>query len=399
MLFLHTQNRIMNEETRQFIMAHRCDDVRQLAFKKNVPPAIDLRYALQQIEARQRLADKVPTWAANQQIEFPPHLSVEQCSSERAARYKASLLQGDIFVDLTGGMGVDCYFISSNFRQTHYVEQQPLLAELACKNFEVLATDICVHNQAAETFLKQIDAVSALFIDPARRDNAGRKMVSISDCTPDVAALQHTLLNKAPKVLIKLSPMLDIAVVLRELQHVKAIHVVAVENECKELLVELECDFDGAPTVHAVNLTAAPTERFTFCPSDEKCAVHALAAGVGRYLYEPNAALLKAGAFRSVAQRFDIDKLHTNSHLYTSNELIEDFPGRRFEVEAVVPFKSRMKPTDLPDIDKANMAVRNFPLSVAELRKLLKIGDGGQTYIFATTLFDNSKVLIICHKA
>ncbi|MGN0187423.1 MAG: SAM-dependent methyltransferase [Paludibacteraceae bacterium] len=387
----------MNEETRHFILAHQHDDVRTLAFK-TVPSAIDLHYALQQIEARQRLADKVPTWAANLQLEFPPHLSVEQCSSEMTARYKASLLQGDTFVDLTGGMGIDCFFVSTQFRQAHYVESQPQLADLAHQNFGVLAADICVHNQSAETFLEQIDAVSAIFIDPARRDNAGRKMVSISDCTPDVAALQHTLLAKAPIVLVKLSPMLDIAVVLRELRHVKAIHIVAVDNECKELLVELERDFDGEPVLYAVNLTTAQTDTFTFRPTDEKCAVPAMATDIGRYLYEPNAALLKAGAFRSIANRFNIGKLHNNSHLYTGNELKTDFPGRRFAIDRIVPFKSRMKPTDLPDIDKANIAVRNFPLSVAELRKQLKIGDGGHTFIFATTLLDNSKVLIICHK-
>ena len=388
----------MNQETQQFIIDHLHDDVRRLAFK-TVPPCIDLRYALQQIEARRRLTDKVPTWASNLQLEFPPHLSVEQCSSERTAHYKTTLLQGDTLVDLTGGMGVDCYFLSANFRHTHYVEQQPLLAELAGKNFASLDADIVVHNCPAETFLEQCASVSAIFIDPARRDNSGRKMVSISDCTPDVAALQHTLLAKAPNVLIKLSPMLDIAVVLRELQHVKAIHVVAVDNECKELLVELERHYTAEPVLHAVNLTAAQTERFTFRPSEERHTLPTLAAGVGRYLYEPNAALLKAGAFRTIAHRFGIDKLHTNSHLYTGDTLQNDFPGRRFEVEAVVPFKSKLKPADLRHTDKACIATRNFPLSVADLRKVLKIGDGGDTFIFATTLRDNSKVLIFGHKA
>lgn len=387
----------MNQETQQFIIDHLHDDVRRLAFK-TVPPAIDLRYALQQIEARRRLTDKVPTWESNLQLEFPPHLSVEQCSSERTAHYKTTLLQGDTLVDLTGGMGVDCYFLSANFRHTHYVEQQPLLAELAGKNFALLDADIVVHNCPAETFLEQSAPVSAIFIDPARRDNSGRKMVSISDCTPDVAALQHTLFAKAPNVLIKLSPMLDIAVVLRELQHVKAIHVVAVDNECKELLVELERHYTAEPVLHAVNLTAAQTERFTFRPSEERHTLPTMAAGVGRYLYEPNAALLKAGAFRTIAHRFGIDKLHTNSHLYTSDTLQNDFPGRRFEVEAVVPFKSKLKPADLRHTDKACIATRNFPLSVADLRKVLKIGDGGDTFIFATTLRDNSKVLIFGHK-
>lgn len=278
------------------------------------------------------------------------------------------------------------------------MEQQPLLAELAGKNFASLNADIVVHNCPAETFLEQSAPVSAIFIDPARRDNSGRKMVSISDCTPDVAALQHTLLAKAPNVLIKLSPMLDIAVVLRELQHVKAIHVVAVDNECKELLVELERHYTAEPVLHAVNLTAAQTEHFTFRPSEERHTLPTLAAGVGRYLYEPNAALLKAGAFRTIAHRFGIDKLHTNSHLYTGDTLQNDFPGRRFEVEAVVPFKSKLKPADLRHTDKACIAARNFPLSVADLRKVLKIGDGGDTFIFATTLRDNSKVLIFGHK-
>lgn len=384
----------MNTETRQFVFAHLHDDVRQLALQKS-PADVDLRCALQQIEARQLLAEKVPSWAANADIEFPPRLSVEQCSSEATARYKSGLLSGRTLVDLTGGMGIDCHFLSQNFATTDYVEREPHLVDLATRNFSVLGDKITTHLADSEAFLQSMDEVDAIFIDPARRDAGGRKTVSIADCTPNVAALQNLLLQKAKRVLVKLSPMLDIALLQRELQHIKQIHVVAMGNECKEVLALLERDFVGEPTIFAVNL---PNEPFRFLISEEKNAHIELATSLGCYLYEPNAALMKAGAFRSVAAHYGVRKLHINSHLYTSDELISDFQGRIFQIEDFAPFDKKIGTTLLADIANANVSVRNFPLSVAELRKKLHLTDGGDVYLFATTMANGGKIVVRCKK-
>ncbi len=386
----------MNDATRQFVFAHQRDDVRALALH-GAPDGVDLRYALQQIAARQILTDKVPSWARCPEVEFPPHLSVEQCSSEAAARYKSGLLSGHSLVDLTGGLGVDCHFLSQRFAQTDYVEREPHLAALAAQNFSVLGDKIAVHQADCEAFLPTMPPVDAIYLDPARRDVAGRKTVALADCTPNVADLQELLLEKAQQVLVKLSPMLDIALLVRELRCVKAVHIVATGNECKEVLALLERDFMGEPTIFAVNLP--DNEVFAFRLSDEKQAACLWADRLQRYLYEPNAALLKAGAFRSVAVRYNLRKLHINSHLYTSDELLPNFPGRQFEVVGAASFDKKIGKTLLADVAKANLTVRNFPLSVADLRKKLHIAEGGDIYLFATTLADGQRVIVRCRKA
>lgn len=386
----------MNDATRQFVFAHQRDDVRALALH-GAPDGVDLRYALQQIAARQILSDKVPSWVRCPEVEFPPHLSVEQCSSEAAARYKSGLLSGRSLVDLTGGLGVDCHFLSQRFAQTDYVEREPNLAALAAQNFAVLGDKIAVHQADCEAFLPTMPSVDAIYLDPARRDVAGRKTVALADCTPNVAALQDLLLEKAQQVLVKLSPMLDIALLVRELRCVKTVHIVAVSNECKEMLALMERDFVGEPTIFAVNLP--DNEAFAFRLSDEKQAACLWADRLQRYLYEPNAALLKAGAFRSVAVRYNLHKLHINSHLYTSDEFLPNFPGRQFEIVGVAPFDKKIGKTLLADVAKANLTVRNFPLSVADLRKKLRLTEGGDIYLFATTLADGQRMIVRCRKA
>ncbi len=386
----------MNLETQKFISKNLHADVRALALK-SVPKEVDLTFALQQIQARQILRTKVPSWAENEQLEFPAHLSIEQCSSEATARYKTTLISGETLVDLTGGLGVDSYFLSQKFRHTDYVEHQENLADLAKRNFDVLDAKIDVHTCEAEDFLAKMPDVSAIFIDPARRDNLGRKVVSIADCSPDVAQMQTLLLQKAPHVLIKLSPMLDISATLRDLQHVKELHVVSANNECKEILVLLERDFSDEITIFAVDVaeTFAP---FRFTLTEEKNAEIVFADSVKKHLYEPNAALLKAGAFKSVAQRYNLEKLHKNSHLYTSDVCLKDFLGRSFAVETVLPFNKETCRMLQKEIKQANITIRNFPLTVAELRQKLKLSDGGDVYLFATTINDNEKVLIECRK-
>ena len=388
---------ILNDITRQYIRENLNADVPTLALKK-APVGTDVSLALRQIEARQLLRKKVPSWSENEDLLFPPHLSIEQCSSEAAAKYKAGLLKGQSFADLTGGLGIDTYYISQHFQQADYVERQAELCDLARHNFAVLNADVKVWNETAEDYLKHCGPLDCIFIDPARRDVHGRKTVSIADCTPDVAALQDLLLDKAGKVMIKLSPMLDISKALEELRHVKEVHVVAVANECKELDVILELGYQGEVQYICVNLlTEQPELRFTM--EEERHCSGRLAENVLEYLYEPNPALMKAGCYKLLTTRYDVFKLHKNSNLYTSEQYISDFPGRVFKVEGWAPYNKKVKQTLLSDIDKASIAVRNFPLSVADLRKTMKLADGDETYLFATTLKGEKKVVIRTKKA
>jgi hypothetical protein len=383
-------------DTRQFIEEHLNDDVRELALKYS-NAKVDMALALRQIEARQLLKKKVPSWSDNPDLLFPVHLSVEQCSSEATAQYKASLLQGDTFADLTGGLGVDCFFISQHFKATDYVELNPELCGLAEHNFSSLQTNITVNNESSETFLSRCESKDCFFIDPARRDTYGRKTVSIADCTPNVIEMQELLLQKARRVMVKLSPMLDISKALKELKHVSEVHVVAVGNECKELLFIMEQGFEGEPVITCANLqTGQPEVKYRHC--EEETPTLTLCATPQKYLYEPNAALMKAGCFDYLSQHYDVHQLHRNSHLFTSEQLVSDFPGHIFAIDGWAPYNKKIKQTLLAGIEKASIAIRNFPLSVAELRKSLKIADGDEIYLFATTITGDQKVIISTHK-
>lgn len=406
----------MNAATRQFIESHLNDDVRQLALSK-FPDDVDKTLTLNQIEARQILSKKVPMWASNPDLLFPKHLSLEQCSSELTAKYKASLVEnGDVFVDLTGGLGIDSFFLSEKFKTSYYVENQKELCDLAEHNFAVLGRKITVVNSDAESFL--IDkaclvptgcenqttcwdnACVVLYLDPARRDIYNRKMVSLHDCTPDVVDLLEThgraSLHGAT-VMIKLSPMLDISMVIKELPNIVEIHIVAVKNECKEVLVMLRPDYNGEIMIHCVDLSPAG-KRYAFSLRDEQSAIPTFATTIKKYLYEPNAAIMKAGAFKLVSQRFGIDKLHINSHLYTSDNLIPNFPGRVFEVVGFAPFNKKIKKELLKYVDEASVAVRNFPLSANELRKSLNLKESDENFVFGTTMQGEKKVLLLCKR-
>lgn len=379
-------------DTRQFIEEHLNDDVHELALKHS-NAKVDMALVLRQIEARQLLRKKVPSWSNNPDLLFPAHLSIEQCSSEATALYKASLMHGVSFADLTGGLGVDCFFISQHYQQSDYVEVNEELCSLAKHNF---GNVINVLNESAESYFNHCEPKDGLFIDPARRDIHGRKVVSVADCTPNVVELQGLMLEKAKRVMVKLSPMLDVSQALKELKHVKEVHVVAVGNECKELLFVMEPLFEGNPVFTCVNLeTSQPSVTFTL--EEERVATLQLAKEVGRYLYEPNAAVMKGGCYRLLTERYGVMKLHRNSHLYTSEEMVPDFPGRIFEVEDWAVYGKKAK-NILIGVDKASIAVRNFPMSVAEIRKSLKINDGDRVYLFATTLSDERKIIIKAHK-
>lgn len=412
------------QKTKEYIKQHRNDDVYRLALAKT-PEGVNLQYALQQISAYQILTKKVPSWAECDELIFPRQLSLEQSSSELTARYKASLIkefmgnQPFTHIDLTGGMGIDCYFIAQHTKNSHYVELNPELCQIAQHNFTHLNPNISVHNTTAEEFLNQItdDKVQItdnssllIYLDPARRGDHGQKLVSIADCQPNVIELLPQMFALTDKVLVKLSPMLDITRAIGELPHIEKLYVISVGNECKELLLLINKNYTDDTQICAINLnsqqstddgqqTTVNTSLLTGTLANEASLTISHARAVGKYLYEPYAAHLKSGLYKTIAQQYGVEKLHQHSHLYTSTELNNDFPGRRFEVKEMVPFDKKSAKALFKSLPKANITTRNFPLTVSELRTQYKIKDGGETYIFATTLYDDSKVLIVCQKA
>ena len=446
----------MNQATQDFIRQHQDDDVRQLAFLASKYPEVDMPFALDQIRGRKMARVKLPRWASLEGIIYPPHISMEQCSSESTALYKAELAARLLslpvsssfseeigFVDLTGGFGVDFSYIAARLGvKSMYVERQAHLCEAAKENFERLGLkNAIVKNgdgiEVLHSFLpKKDDAASAddslgiiydqplsllktklglklIFIDPARRDDAGNKVVSLKDCTPDVTVLQEEMLSKADYVIIKLSPMLDWHRAVSELSHVREVHIISVNNECKELLLvlsarnmgDMEASSADGEVKHAGNLRIYcinDAQSFVCDELDMESSPVRIAPPVleeMQYLYEPNASLMKAGCFGVLSDRYDARMLSKNSHLFVSQAPIEAFPGRSFRIIAISSFNKKELKRHLSGITKANIATRNFPLSVAELRKRLKLKDGGETYIFATTLSDESHVLVITEKA
>lgn len=445
----------MNQATQDFIRQHQDDDVRQLAFLGSKYPEVDMPFALDQIRGRKMARVKLPRWASLEGIIYPPHISMEQCSSESTALYKAELAARLLglpassfseeieFVDLTGGFGVDFSYIAARLGvKSMYVERQAHLCEAAKENFERLGLkNAIVKNgdgiEVLHSFLpKKDDAASTddslgitydqplsllktklglklIFIDPARRDDAGNKVVSLKDCKPDVTVLQEEMLSKADYVIIKLSPMLDWHRAISELSHVREVHIISVNNECKELLLvlsarnmgDMEASSADGEVKHAGNLRiycVNDAQSFVCDELDMESSPVRIAPPVleeMQYLYEPNASLMKAGCFGVLSDRYDARMLSKNSHLFVSQAPIEAFPGRSFRIIAISSFNKKELKRHLSGITKANIATRNFPLSVAELRKRLKLKDGGETYIFATTLSDESHVLVITEKA
>jgi len=505
---------IMNQATQDFIRQHQDEDVRQLAFLGSKYPEVNMPFALDQIRGRKMAHVKLPRWASIEGIIYPPHISMEQCSSEQTALYKAELAarllglsvsssenekecekasnshfskicefasEGAVdsefaknedtckkqqiltecgkyvnkcegepneedfseeieFVDLTGGFGVDFSYIASRLGvKSMYVERQAHLCEAAKENFERLGLkNVSVKNgdgievlhsfhskknaasdtlgiteEQSQSLLKTNFGLKLIFIDPARRDDAGNKVVSLKDCTPDVTVLQEEMLSKADYVIIKLSPMLDWHRAVSELNHVREVHIVSVNNECKELLLvlsarnmgDMEASSADGEVKHAGNLRiycVNDAQSFVCDELDMESSPVRIAPPVleeMQYLYEPNASLMKAGCFGVLSDRYDARMLSKNSHLFVSQAPIEAFPGRSFRIIAISSFNKKELKRHLSGITKANIATRNFPLSVAELRKRLKLKDGGETYIFATTLSNESHVLVITEKA
>lgn len=537
----------LDKATQDFIRAHRRDDVRQLALQMHRYPDVDRAVALAQIAGWQAAVRKVPSWAQVEGIVYPPHLPLEQCSSEATAKYKTAVaarwlglglgpwlgpalgcpsstgagradcpttptatalpaigalgqgLQGQglqrhslpsssndtstdeaiatapgppalTLADLTGGMGVDCAFMATGFQAVTYVERDALLCQLARQNFRTLGLDhISVVEGDCLNVLPTLTPVDCLFIDPARRDAHGGRVVAMGDCTPDITAIEDLLLAHARLVMVKLSPMLDLTLAMGQLHHVREAHVVAVDGECRELLLVLaredspsgmascpslkeslphadtpstiphsdaqsahrqgmplvdthpatprcvpmaSCDnspatmgprpadgIDDIP-ITCVNLTAtAPLGHpLRFTRRSERICPCPIATDLGTYLYEPSADLLKAGAYRTVAHTFGLEKLHPSTHLYTSSALRTDFPGRRFAIQAVYPLHKSGLRNLRAQVPRAELTLRNFPSTTADLRRRLAIAAGGDTTLMATTLHDGTHVLIACRK-
>ena len=382
----------LTTENKAFIAKHFNDDTSKLILA--VPQ--ERRWLVHQIIARKKATKKLPTWVQNEDVVFPQSLSLEQSSSEITAQYKSSLVSGKILIDATGGMGIDSYYFSQKVENVICIEQNPELTEITKHNFEVLGQkNITVINQNCTDFLQSYSQkVDWIYIDPARRSSEQQRVSKLSDCEPNVINLLPLFFKKSNKILIKASPLLDIQQAIRELKNIKTIHVVAVENDCKELLFELDSETNHTPIqVHTFNF---PNQVFRFDLESEK-NISIQFSDPLKYLYEPNAAVLKAGAFKSVAAYYGIFKIAQHSHLYTFEKLINDFCGRVFEILAVVKIEIKALSPHLKD-NKANITTRNFPTGAEELRKKLKIKDGGDVYLLATTLPNGEKRIIICKK-
>lgn len=385
----------MNEATLEFIRIHADEDVRQLAFLGKKNPEVDMAYALDQIAGRQKARVKIPSWASIDGIVYPPHISMEQCSSEQTARYKARIAgNGEKIVDLTAGFGVDMAFMSAGFKQAVHVEMQPQLCAISSENYKHLGLNhVQVVCSDGVGYLHQMEHADLIFIDPARRDQHGARTYGIADCTPNVLEIIDEMLQKADRVMIKLSPMLDWQKTVADVGNVSQVHIVSVGNECKELLLEVKKGKDEKVKVFCVNddqvFSYEIGETHPFTPSP----LHSFT-----FLYEPNASVMKAGCFNLISHRFGITQPDANSHLFLSDKLVEGFPGRGFVIERVSTMNKRELKEALAGIDKANVAVRNFPLSVADLRKRLKLKDGGDVYIFATTDAKKGHLVMVCRK-
>jgi len=393
---LFQSNDIIDGPTIEFAQAHADDDVRQLALQASRWPDVDMPAALQQIAGRQVARTKLPLWASTPGLLYPPHLSMEQCSSEQTARYKAQLVTGDSLVDLTGGLGVDFAMMARGMQRATYVERQAHLCQLARHNLPLLGLPQARVVQAdAVEHLQAMKPVDTIYIDPARRDLAGNRVYGLQDCTPDVSALATCLLDKAQTVIVKLSPMLDVHQALRQLPSVAQVHIVAVHGECKELLLVMQRSHSGDVAVHCVNndqsfsytlgepATPAPVWDETLPPT-------------GLWLHEPNAAIMKAGCHDLLAARLGLQVVARDSHLMVSDAPEPGFPGRSFAVAGYSTMNKRELKALLAGTTHANVAVRNFPMRAPELARRLKVKDGGETFLFGTTTASGKHIIIKC---
>ncbi len=395
------ENIPLNEPLIAFIKTHEQEDGVKLLLKAKQFPTINIPFAVQQIEARKKAKLKMPSWWGNRSIIWPVKVSMEQASSELTAQYKASLLKGKSCADLTGGLGVDTFYLSQNFEQSVYYELNDALCRIAKYNFNELgAKNIEVkQGNGVEMVTQNSQEFDLIYLDPSRRDTSKQKVFKLENCTPNLLEIIEALQAKGTTVMAKLSPMLDLKQTIQQFPSLNEIHIVSVENDCKEVLLIFKKENSSPLIINSVALNkegSSVSETFPVLPSTH----HEFNwSSPKEILYEPDVALMKAGViggFHHIANRYQLDKLHPNSHLFTSDLLIENFLGRVFKVEKIVIFKkNELKQLD---IKKANITARNFPLTVDEIRKKTKWKEGGELYIFATTLLNGQKVLLLCAK-
>lgn len=385
----------MHPAIQEFIIQNTGADLTKLALQKNPFPKVEWISILNQIEARAKAKEKLPTWFAASNIIYPSKVSVEQTSSEKTAAYKASLISGNTLIDLTGGFGVDDYYFSKKFKSVIHCEINKELSPIVAHNFEQLKVENCTFFSGDSIHLleKENKKFDWIYIDPSRRNDAKGKVFMLKDCLPNVPELLEFYFEKADSILIKTAPLLDISAGLSELKNVKNIHIIALENEVKELLFEIHKNYSGEITLKTANILKERTEVFDFILGEEIFAIYDLPQ---KYLYEPNAAIMKSGGFDEVSTIFKIDKLHKHSHLYTSENLI-DFPGRKFEIQKVISYNKNEMKNELLN-KQANITTRNFPETVENIRKKWKIKNGGNLYCFFTTDVKDNKIVLICTK-
>ena len=386
---------ILNTAVQEFIDSNLNSDITKLILKGSPFKNIPIKDLVVQIEAKKKCKSKLPTWFLTKNIYFPYKLNIEQTSSEITAKYKASLISGESLIDLTGGFGVDSYYFNKRFKNLTYCEFNKGLSEIVCHNFKQFkgCNIKSVSGDSLEYLKVSAKKFDWVYIDPSRRHETKGKVFFLKDCLPNVPNNLQLLFEHSNNILIKISPLLDISIGLEELQNVKSIHIVSVNNEVKELLWVLEKDFVNEVNIYTVNITKTKSDTFSFVLNSEFNKTINYSEPL-KYLYEPNVAVLKSGAFKSIASYYKINKLHKHSHLYTSEVLIEDFPGRSFIIRSILYYKkSNIKSLKLM---KANITTRNFPESVEQIRKKFKIKDGGHIYMFFTTNINNEKIVIVC---
>ncbi|MEP4535072.1 MAG: hypothetical protein ABJ004_18395 [Cyclobacteriaceae bacterium] len=385
---------LVSDAFKTFVKENEKSDVNQLLLRK-APEGVDLKLAADQILSRRKAKDKLPSWYTRENVILPPPLSIEQSSSERTAEYKKSVLKGEHLVDLTGGMGVDLLTLGAQFAKATHVEMDEWLSTVFDHNSKLLSqTSPEVVNQKAEDFLESFVGKATFFIDPARRDTHKKKVFLFEDCSPNVIELMPQFQEKAEQVLIKAAPMIDITLGIKQLHFVKEVHVVSLNNECKEVLFLLDFDFEKEPEIHCVNLTSIGDETFSFDMASEKEALVKYDSAQS-YLYEPNASIRKAGAFKTIASKYGLSKIAPNTHLYTSQGLIDNFPGRVFEVVGEVDKKNIKK--HFPD-SKANVISKNHPLTPEQIKKKFKLKDGGERFLIGFRNEKNGTQLLSCLK-
>lgn len=387
---------ILNTGVQDFIKNNWNADIMSVLFKKPIFEEISQKELVEQLEAKKKCVKKLPTWFETPQIYYPNKLNIEQGSSEKTAAYKSQIIDGKSLLDLTGGFGVDSYFFSRRTDEVFYTEIDGQLAKIAAHNFKILqAANINVIPSEGIAFLEKTKRrFDWVYLDPSRRHDLKGKVFRLSDCAPNVLEHLEILLQKGDNILIKTSPLLDLSMGIKELRNVREIHIVAVNNEVKELLWALKKEHIGPPSIKTMNLKNQGPETFDFNFKEEASAISDFSEPL-KYLYEPNAAILKSGAFKLIGERLSLRKLHEHSHLYTSNEFI-DFPGRKFRIDNVLPYEK--KTGKKLDIEKGHIAVRNFPESVAFIRNKLKLGEGGEDYMFFTKNMNNRLMVIKCSK-